>query len=158
MLKQKKYKYICVFLSVLFFSMLGKVGISAYEISQAHRFIKDFQNIYSQTMSKYTLENLKEDIYFVEVGRVSSFVCHKLIKAYFPYPHRFYVQNRFINSVEAKDVCYSDDTTELIFQFSKNKQPYAHRLECEYNDDCRKGTCRLGFCFEENKTSDLKES
>ena len=157
MLKQTKHKLICVFGVILFIFMLGKVSLSAYEINKAQTFINDFQNIYSRTSRKYTFENIKEDISYVRVGRVPSYICHKLVKAYFPYPHRFYRENKYISSFEAKELCYEKADNDLIFQFSLSKNSYAHRLECENNDDCRKGVCRLGFCFEPDVQSVSRE-
>lgn len=150
----KKYKFLICCLTVLFAFMLGKVGYSAYQIHKVQRFVRDFQNLYSQSMEKYTYKKLKDDISFVEVGRVPSFACYKLIHAYFPYPHRFYINNQYVSSVDAKEWCYRHSTVDMIFQFSFNKWSYAHRLECENNDDCRKGYCHLGFCMESIVVSD----
>lgn len=144
----KKYKFLICGLILLFAFLLGKVGYSAYQIHKVQQFTRDFQNLYSQSMEKYAFKKLKDDISFVLVKHVPSFACYKLINAYFPYPHRFYINNQYISPVDAKEWCYRQSKTDMIFQFSYNKWSYAHRLECEKEDDCRKGNCQLGFCME----------
>ena len=157
MLKSKKYKVVCLFLILLMVFMLGKLGYSSYQIDKAQRFVADFQNPYSQSVKKYTIEKLKDDIVFVQLGNVSSIVCHKLTKAYFPYPHRFYVNNKYAFVDEAEELCYQDDTVRMVLQFSLNKWSYAHRLECEHDEDCRKGSCRIGVCDKTVLNSDSKD-
>lgn len=146
MLKDKKYKFFLFFLSLILIFVSGTLGYSAYQIDKAQQIISDFQKLYSPSTKKYTFKNLKEDIVFVQIGKVSPMVCHKLVKAYFPYPHRFYANNKYVAPVAANELCYQEDTVDMVLQFSQNKWSYAHRLECEGNDDCRKGVCHLGVC------------
>lgn len=151
-MKYKKYKFLICCLIVLFAFMLGKVGYSAYQIHKIGQFIDEFQSFYSQKTKH--IANLKDDISFVQVGRVPSFGCYKLVKAYFPYPHRFYINNQYVSYMNAEELCYHHSMVDMIFQFSFNKWAFAHRLECENDDDCRKGYCYLGICMESVIASD----
>ena len=132
-------------LSFLLVMLLVNIGYSSYQVHRARQIVIDFQNIHGKTAEKYKFENLKEDIEIVRIGKVPSFVCRKLVHAYFAYPHRIYADNKYI-PIGSSDMCYEKDELELVFQFSKNKWSYHHKLDCEDDSDCRQGICVFGVC------------
>ncbi len=87
----------------------------------------------------------KPDLIILNLGKVSSFTCRKLLKTNFPFPHQFRINNQLVDSQSAY-LCGYISPKPISFIFHTGLRSFAHLLFKPNECDTSYKFNSLGIC------------
>ncbi len=123
---------------LLLICFLGFISYNLYAVQEFHRFFNSHEDKISASLKQDTVHIsgwhdfpithiVNPDLIILDLGKISSFTCRKLLQIPLPFPHQFWINNQPINS-QATHLCGYFSQKNIVLQIHKYYKSFLHLL------------------------------